>query len=140
MLDWRRSPLRILTQSHYSKNRPKCWKTSTERYLPKEEAACRNNNGVTVTGEYSASLLERLKKAVKDEMGSKDVLFLQDNVPVYKNHVAQTVVYICESDYYLFPKIKKEIQGNTCFNDEEMKLAVNAYLEGWKNNFLRGNK
>lgn len=54
--------------------------------------------GTTITGTYYASLLQKLREAIKTErrgMLTKGVRLLQDNVPVHNAHVAQTKARSC---------------------------------------------
>ncbi|CAH2086943.1 unnamed protein product [Euphydryas editha] len=87
------------------------------------------DKGVSITGEYYASILERLKEAIKQKRRgklTKGVLLLHDNAPVHKSRVALAALLkvgfdilnqppyspdLAPSDYYLFPKIKKELRG-----------------------------
>ncbi|CAH2105734.1 unnamed protein product [Euphydryas editha] len=49
------------------------------------------DKGVSITGEYYASILERLKEAIKQKRRgklTKGVLLLHDNAPVHKSRVA----------------------------------------------------
>lgn len=39
-------------------------------------------------------------------------------------------------DYYLFPKLKKELRGKKFSNDEEVKSAISAYFEDKDNTFF----
>lgn len=85
--------------------------------------------GVSITGEYYASLLAQLKEAFKEKRRgklTKGVLLLHDNAPVHICHVATAAIHRCgfeqmrhppynpdlaPSDYYLFPKMKKDLRG-----------------------------
>ncbi|CAH2257986.1 jg25254 [Pararge aegeria aegeria] len=114
------------------------------------------DKGVSITGEYYASILERLKEAIKAKRRgklTKGVLLLHDNAPVHKSRVALASLYkmgfdilvhppyspdLAPSDYYLFPKMKKELRGKKFSSDEEVKEAVSAYFSDRKNIFFRG--
>lgn len=83
------------------------------------------DKGVSITGEYYTSILERLKETIKQKRRgklTKGVLLLHDNAPVYKSHVALAALLkvgfdilnhppyspdLAPSDYYLFPKMKR---------------------------------
>ena len=78
-------------------------------------------NGTTITGAYYASLLRKLREAIKIKrrgMISKGILLLQDNAPVHNSHVARSEARACgyeilshppyspdiaPSDFHLFP-------------------------------------
>ncbi|XP_048483622.1 histone-lysine N-methyltransferase SETMAR-like [Plutella xylostella] len=88
--------------------------------------------GVNITGTYYASLLQKLKEAIKEKRRgkwSRGVLLLHDNAPVHKCHTATAALFNCgyeslihppyspdlaPSDYYLFPKLKKELREIMC--------------------------
>lgn len=103
--------------------------------------------GVSITGEYYASLLDRLKEAIKEKRRgklTKGVLLLHDNAPVHTSHVATAAIHRCgfeqlrhppyspdlaPSDFYLFPKMKKELRGKKFRDDDEVKSAISAYFD-----------
>ena len=104
------------------------------------------DKGVSITGQYYASILERLKESIKEKRRgklTKGVLLLHDNAPVHKSRVALAALHnvgfdildhppyspdLAPSDYYLFPKLKKELRGKKFSTDEEVKDAVSAYF------------
>lgn len=112
------------------------------------------DKGVSITGEYYADLLRQLKTAIKEKRRgklTKGVLLLHDNAPVHKSRVAMAALYHCgfemlnhppyspdlaPCDYYLFPKLKKELRGKKFSNDEEVKSAISAYFEDKDNTFF----
>lgn len=112
------------------------------------------DRGVTITGQYYASLLDRLKEAIKEKRRgklSKGVLLLHDNAPVHTCHVATAAIHRCgfeklnhppyspdlaPSDYYLFPKMKKELRGKKFGDDEEVKSAISAYFDSQDKSFF----
>ena len=52
--------------------------------------------GRSITGEYYAAILEKLKKAIKEKRRgklTKGVLLLQDNAPVHKSKVAMAALH-----------------------------------------------
>ena len=79
------------------------------------------DKGVSITGQYYALILERLKEAIKEKRRGKlikGVLLIYNNAPVYKSCVALAALHkegfdilnhpnLAPSDYYLFPKLKK---------------------------------
>ncbi|XP_045457302.1 histone-lysine N-methyltransferase SETMAR-like [Melitaea cinxia] len=105
------------------------------------------DKGVSITGEYYASILERLKEAIKEKRRgklTKGVLLLHENAPVHKSHVALAALLkvgfdilnhsphspdLVPSDYYLFPKMKKELRGKKFTTDDEVKEAVSGFFE-----------
>ena len=112
------------------------------------------DKGVTITGEYYAGLLQRLKEAVKEKRRgkwTKGVLPLHDNAAVHKSNVALAALHNCgfqmlyhppyspdlaPSDYYLFPNMKKELRGKKFTDDEEVKSAISAYFEAKDKTFI----
>lgn len=102
--------------------------------------------GVSITGEYYASILEQLKEAIREKRRgklTKGVLLLHDNAPVHKSRVALAALHkvgfdiidhppyspdLAPSDYYLFPNLKRELRGKKFSTDEEVKDAVSAYF------------
>lgn len=104
--------------------------------------------GTTVNGTYYADLLRKLRVAIKEKRRgklSKGVLLLHDNAPVHTAAIAKAAVLECgfeeishppyspdmaPSDYYLFPKLKKDLRGRR-FDDEcELKNAVLEHFQG----------
>ncbi|CAH2103708.1 unnamed protein product [Euphydryas editha] len=105
------------------------------------------DKGVSITGEYYASILEQLKETIKQKRRgklTKGVLLLHDNAPAHKSRVALAALLkvgfdilnyppysldLAPSDNYLFPKMKKELRGKKFTTDDEVKEAVSAYFE-----------
>ena len=101
---------------------------------------------VSITGQYYASILDRLKEAIKEkrrEKLTKGILLMHDNAPVQKSRVALAALHkvgidilnhspyspdLAPSDYYLFPKMKKELRGKKFTSDKEVKDAVLAFF------------
>ncbi|CAH2217932.1 jg1389 [Pararge aegeria aegeria] len=91
--------------------------------------------GRTITGEYYATILGKLKESIKEKHQgklTKGVLLLQDNAPVHKSRVAMAALLthgfeslihppyspdLAPSDFYLFPNLKKDLKGRK-FSDE----------------------
>lgn len=112
------------------------------------------DKGVSITGEYYASILERLKEAIKEKRRgklTKGVLLLHDNAPVHKSRVALAALHkvgfeivnhppyspdLAPSDYFLFPKMKKELRGKKFTADDEVKEAVSAYFADKEKSFF----
>lgn len=110
--------------------------------------------GVSITGEYYATILERLREAIKEKRRgklSRGVLLLHDNAPVHKSRVALAALHkvgfdilnhppyspdLAPSDYYLFPKMKKELRGKKFSTDEEVKDAVFSYFADKEKSFF----
>ena len=108
----------------------------------------------TITGAYYASLLKKLRRAVKEKRRGKlrrGVLLLHDNAPVHKSHVAQDAVRECgfrelnhppyspdlaPSDFWLFPGLKKHLRGQRFRDNEDLKTAVMLWLEGLEEEFF----
>ena len=78
------------------------------------------------------------------------MLFHQDNAPAHKSAVALTAIHDCgfplvenppyspdlaPSDYYLFPKMKKELSGQHFVTDNDVADAVEVYLEDQDSSF-----
>ena len=96
----------------------------------------------TVNAAYYASLLHKLRDAIKEKRRgklSKNILLLHDNAPVHKAQVAQAAIRECgfteidhppyspdlaPSDFFLFKNLKKELRGKKFQNDEDLKSAV----------------
>lgn len=103
--------------------------------------------GRTITGEYYASLLDRLKAAITEKrpgMAKKKVLFHHDNAPVHSSRVAQQKLAelrfqllphpayspdLAPSDYHLFPKLKTFLAGRKFESNEDVIQKVNQYFE-----------
>lgn len=110
--------------------------------------------GVSITGQYYASILERLKEAIKGKRRgklAKGVLLLHDNAPIHTSRIVLAALHkagfdilehppyspdLAPSDYYLFPKLKKELRGKKFLSDDEVKDAVSAYFSGQDKTFF----
>lgn len=111
--------------------------------------------GKTITGEYYASLLEKLKAAIAEKrpgMAKKKVLFHHDNAPSHSSRVSQQKLTelrfqmlphppyspdLAPSDYHLFPKLKTFLAGQKFGSNEEVIQEVNAYFEGLEETHFR---
>lgn len=81
--------------------------------------------GTTITGQYYAALISKLRNATKDERRGKlrrGVLFHHDNAPAHWSAFAMAIIQqagielvdhppyspdLAPSDFYLFPKFKE---------------------------------
>ena len=102
----------------------------------------------TITGGYYRKILERLRNSIKQKrrgLLTQGVLLLHDNAPAHRSVIAQQTIRDCgfielglpaystdlaPSDYYLIKHLKKYLCGIRFENDEAVKGAVNAWLEG----------
>jgi len=102
--------------------------------------------GKTITGDYYASLLVKLRDAIKDKRRGKlrnGVLLLHDNTPSHSSRVAVASVKQCgfellshpsyspdlaPSDFYLFPKLKENIRGQVFDSDDDIMSVVDTWL------------
>lgn len=107
----------------------------------------------TITGINYAQLLSKLRAVILEKrrgLISRGVLFLHDNAPIHKSHVAQNAIHECgfsqlnhppyspdlaPSDYFLFKNLKKELKGKRFHTDDDVKAAVLDYFrdkeESW---------
>lgn len=110
--------------------------------------------GKTVTGAYYSTLLTRLReKIVEKRRGklSKGVLFLQDNAPAHKSLIAMQKINevgfelidhppyspdLAPSDYYLFPKLKKNLKGKKFSSNEAVIRAVEEWFADQNKEFF----
>lgn len=112
-------------------------------------------HGQTITGEYYAGLIAKLREAIKSKrrgMLRRGVLFHQDNAPVHKARVSITAILesgfelvdhppyspdLAPSDFFLFPKLKEHLRGQKFSGDDELMSAVNDWLEVQDKEFFR---
>lgn len=103
--------------------------------------------GTTITGAYYASLLMKLREAIKIKRRgkiSKGILLLQDNAPVHNSHVARSEARACgyeilphppyspdlaPSDFHLFPAMKLFLKGKRFPDDAALISEVTTWLE-----------
>ena len=111
--------------------------------------------GTTITGAYYASLLRKLRDAIKLKrrgMLTKGVRLLQDNAPVHNSHVAQTEARSCgyeilphppyspdlaPSDFHLFPTMKSFLKGKRFTVDETLISEVKSWFETQNEGFYK---
>ena len=103
--------------------------------------------GHTITGQYYAEELRRLRQAIKDKRRGKltaGILLLQDNAPAHTSRIAVSAAAECgfkilshplyspdlaPSDYYLFPKLKSVLRGQRFATDNDVMHAVESFLQ-----------
>ena len=106
------------------------------------------DKGHTITGAYYDVLLRQLREKIKQIRCGKltrGVLFHQDNVPAQTSPVAMAAIQkfgfqlvedpfysaaLAPSDYYLLPKMKKELDGHHFTRDDDVMNAVDHLLGG----------
>jgi len=111
--------------------------------------------GRTVTGEYYAELLDKLNDEIKKKrlhMAKKKVLYHHDNAPSHTSLKAmakldqlrfELVAHppyspdLAPSDYYLFPNLKRWLQGKRFTSNEEVIAETEAYFEGLDVSYYR---
>ena len=100
-----------------------------------------------MTGQYFAMLIPKLREAIKEKRRGKlaaGILLLHDNTPVHKSNVALEAIRksgftelehppyspdLAPSDFFLFPKLKKELRGRRFSNSSEVTQATEAYFD-----------
>jgi len=110
-------------------------------YLPK---------GQTINAEYYSFLLVQLKDILKEKRRGKfteEVLFLHDNAPAHQALATQKKLAclsfqclehppyspdLAQSDYHLFPGLKKQLKGRHFSSDAEFIVAAET---GWTDKF-----
>lgn len=103
--------------------------------------------GRTITGDYYVALLDRLNDEIKKKrphMAKKKVLFHHDNAPAHSSLKAMVKLNdlryellphppyspdLAPSDYYLFPNLKRWLQGKRFHSNEEVESETDAYFE-----------
>ncbi len=113
--------------------------------------------GQTITGQYYASLLKKLREQIKEKRRgtlAKGVLLLHDNARVHSCGVSMATIKECSYeliphapfspdtapfDYHLFPNLKDDMRGKGFETDEEVKSWIEEWIgsksEGY---FLKG--
>lgn len=102
--------------------------------------------GSTITGQYYANLIRKLREAIKEKRRGKlrkGVILHQDNAPSHKSCVAMAAIHeagfnlldhppyspdLAPSDYRLFPKLKEYLRGKKFSSDNEVEEAVNTWF------------
>ena len=110
--------------------------------------------GRTITGEYYATLLERLNEQhhrVRPGRRRRKILLHHDNAPVHKSTVVTAKIQelriellphppyspdLAPSDYFLFGNLKQHLSGTRFSSDEELILAVERFFDTKNGNFF----
>lgn len=111
--------------------------------------------GQTVTGQYYAALVARLREAIKQKrrgMLTAGVQLLHDNAPAHTSQVAVAAVQtagfqvlshppyspdIAPTDYFLFAHLKKHLRGRSFDSNEDVIAAVETYLDSLPTEFFQ---
>ncbi|KAL0831014.1 hypothetical protein ABMA28_001900 [Loxostege sticticalis] len=114
--------------------------------------------GQTITGPYYASLIPKVREAIKKTRRGKlssGVLFLHDNAPAHRSEVALQAIHsagfemldhppyssdLAPSDFHLFPKFKEHIRGTKFADDDAVMAAVNDFFESQEKDFFLDGK
>ena len=110
--------------------------------------------GKTTTGQYYA---EPTFKSHQAETVTKVVAYefslFHGNAPAHKSFVAQQALCVCEfvqlnhpayslvlapSNYFLIKNLKYRLRGTWFIDDEELKIAAEAWSESQNRNFFQG--
>ena len=112
------------------------------------------SKGQTINAEYYPSLIVQLKDILKENSAGSSprwVLFLHYNAPAYWEHVTQKkLAYLgfqcldyppyssdlAQSDYHLFPGLKKQLKGRHFSSDAEIIVAAKTWLDGQISEFF----
>lgn len=104
--------------------------------------------GTTITGQYYATLLEKLRLAIKEKRRGKlrkGVLLLDDNAPVHRAGVVLDAIHdlhwsrlnhpayspdLSPADFRVFPDLKKSLKGKRFEDQNELEAAVYEWLDG----------
>nr|XP_032518444.1 uncharacterized protein LOC116770915 [Danaus plexippus plexippus] len=144
--------------------RDNLFKKGKDSYLFKEEAACRNDRVVNNQFEHPTRSSWHVKGVRKNKVLCRivtgDKTWVHHYEPESKRDFMQwhkkgthppkkfkvspsarkVMATFCpdlpQSDYYLFPKIKKELRGKKFSSDEETKSAISAYFDDKDKTFL----
>jgi histone-lysine N-methyltransferase SETMAR len=102
--------------------------------------------GRTINGEYYATLIGRLRSAIKEKRRgklSRGVSLLQDNAPAHTSKLAKVAIRdagfdllnhpayspdIAPSDYHIFSNLKKHLRGKYFKEDADVIAAVDAFF------------
>lgn len=114
-------------------------------------------HNTTITGQYYAGLLGRLRESIKNKRRGKltrGPLLLHDNAPVHMSHVAQGAVRehgfqqlphppyspdLAPSDFFLFRHLKKALRGRRFLDDEEVHTAAEQWFQDQPEMFYSGS-
>lgn len=110
--------------------------------------------GKTITGLYYTALLDRLSAEIKKNrphLMNKKVLFHHDNAPAHSSVVAQVKLHelgyellphppyspdLAPCDYYLFPNLKRWLQGKKFGSNEEAEAKIRAYFDEFQKTYF----
>ena len=111
--------------------------------------------GRTITDEYYATELRRLREEIKRKRRGKlrrGIWLLQDNAPAHTSRIATAAAEesgfrilphapyspdLAPSDFYLFPKLKSDLRGRRFDTDNDVISAVETFLEGCEKTWYR---
>ncbi|KAK8378519.1 hypothetical protein O3P69_011193 [Scylla paramamosain] len=102
--------------------------------------------GSTITGEYNAGVLGRLRDSIRQKRWGKSTrgVLLHDNAPVHKARHVQVALRDCgfeqfnhppcsqdldPSDYFLFCQLKSSFRKQRFHDDNEVKETVTMWME-----------
>lgn len=108
--------------------------------------------GKTITGVLYSSLLDQMNDAIRQKrphLAKKKVLFLQDNAPANKS--AKVMAKLLElryevlphppdldpSDYFMFPNVKRWLQGKRFASNERSLVKLWHFLKGLENSVTK---
>lgn len=112
-------------------------------------------HGRTINADYYIALLDRLDTILREKRKRtqrKNILFLHDNAPAHKSHKAMNKLEqlgyeivqhppyspdLAPSDYYLFPHLKKMLQGTRFHSNSEVEAQTMAYFEELSKSFYK---
>lgn len=104
-------------------------------------------HGKTITADYYIALLDQLDAILREKRKRtqrKKILFLHDNAPSHKAHKSMAKLEqlgyelvdhppyspdLAPSDYYLFPNLKRMLQGTRFYSNSEVETQTTAYFE-----------
>ena len=105
-------------------------------------------NGHTIPGDHYSNQLKNLREAIKERRRGKirkGILLLHDNAPAHTSRKAAETARECgyeilshppyspdlaPSDFFLFPKLKKDLKGMHLESDNEVIEAVEGWFSG----------
>lgn len=111
--------------------------------------------GRTINADYYIALLDRLDAELREKRRvtqRKTILYLHDNAPPHKAHKATTKLEqlgyelvlhppyspdLAPSDYYLFPNLKRMLQGKRFHSNAEVEEETNAYFKGLSESYYK---
>lgn len=110
--------------------------------------------GNTITGEYYANVLKKLREAIKVKRRGKlasKVLLLHDNAPAHASRIGIAALAECgfepirhppyspdlaPSDYFLFPNLKKILRGKRFPSLEDLKVSISEHFDSKSENYF----